>query len=87
MSLGVDDFLRSQIEPLKLKIAAQMKASADLSSGAIQSYELESGQTRQKVTQANIGTLEAAITSNMNLLTSLEARLCGAGVIRVVPSF
>lgn len=87
MSLGVDDFLKAQIEPLKLKIAAQMKASAELAAGTIQSYELESGQTRQKVTQANISTLEAAIASNLNLLTTLEARLCGTGVVRVVPSF
>lgn len=87
MSLGVDDFLAEQVEAIKAKITAQLAASAGLASGAIQSYELESGQTRQKVTKANIQTLEAAITSNMNLLTTLEARLCGSGVTRVVPSF
>lgn len=87
MSLGVDEFFRAQVEPLKLKVVAQMKASADLAAGAIQSYELESGQTRQKVTNANIDVLERAIASNMNLLATLEARLCGTGVTRVIPSW
>jgi hypothetical protein len=87
MSLGIDDFLRAQIEPLKARLAAYIQASADLSSGAIQSYELESGQTRQKVTMANIDLLEKAISANMNQLVTLEARLCGTGAIRVIPSF
>jgi hypothetical protein len=87
MSLGIDDFLLTQIEPLKARIAAYILASSELASGAIQSYELESGQTRQKVTKANIDLLEQAISAAMNQLTTLEARLCGSGTIRVIPSF
>jgi hypothetical protein len=87
MSLGIDDFLLTQIEPLKARIAAYILASSELASGAIQSYELESGQTRQKVTKANIDLLEQAISAAMNQLTTLEARLCGTGTIRVIPSF
>lgn len=87
MSLGVDDFLKEQVEGIKAKIVAYQAASLGLASGAISSYELESGQTRQKVTQANIATLENAISSLMNQLTTLEARLCGTGAVHYEPSW
>lgn len=87
MSLGVDDFFREQVEAIKAKIVAYNSAAAGLATGAIQSYELDTGQTRQKVTKANIATLENAVASLMNQLATLEARLCGSGVTRVVPSF
>lgn len=87
MSLGIDDFLREQVEVIKAKIVAYNGAVASLSAGAIQSYEIESGQTRQKVTRANIADLERVIASLMNQLTTLEARLCGSGVTHYVPSW
>lgn len=87
MSLGIDDFLREQVASIKAKIVAYNAALTDLESGMIQSYELDSGQSRQKVTLATKSTLEARIESLMNQLTTLEARLCGTGVVRVIPSF
>jgi hypothetical protein len=87
MSLGIDDFLLSRVEAIKAKIIAYGEAADGLESGSIQSYELETGQTRQKVTLANIKTLEDAITSLENKLVTLEARLCGTGAVRVVPSY
>ncbi len=87
MSLGIDDFLLEQVEPIKAKIIAYNAAIVGLASGAILSYEIETGQTRQKVTKNNIEVLEGAVTGLMNLLTTLEARLCGTGVVRIIPSF
>ena len=87
MSLGVDDFLRTQVDAIKAKIVAYNAALTDLASGAIQSYELETGQSRQKVTKATISTLEAVVASLMNQLTTLEARLCGNGATHYVPSW
>ncbi len=85
--LGIEDLLESQVAPLKAKLVEMIAASTGLATGAIQSYELETGQTRQKVTKANIATLESAISSLMNTLTTLEARLRGCGVSRYVPSW
>lgn len=85
--LGIDALLEAQVAPLKLKLAEMITASTGLVTGAIQSYELETGMTRQKVTKADIATLEAAISSLMNTLTTLEARLRGCGVSRFVPSW
>lgn len=87
MSLGIDDFLLEQVEPIKAKITAYNQAILDLATGAILSYELDTGQTRQKVTKNNIAVLEAAVGALMNTLTTLEARLCGSGATRVVPSW
>jgi hypothetical protein len=85
--LGIDDLLESQVAPLKAKLVAMIAASTGLATGAIQSYELETGMTRQKVTKVNLDVLEAAIDSLMNTLTTLEARLRGCGAVRIIPSF
>lgn len=85
--LGIDELLESQVAPLKAKLVAMIAASTGLATGAIQSYELETGQTRQKVTKVNLDVLEAAISSLMNTLTTLEARLRGSGAVRIIPSF
>lgn len=87
MSLGVEEFLESRVEALKTRIVAYEVAAAELASGAIQSYELETGQTRQKVTKTNIDALERAIAALYNQLTTLEARLCGTGSTHYVPSW
>jgi hypothetical protein len=85
--LGVDAFLEEQVAAIKAKIVAYTAASTGIASGAILSYEIETGQTRHKVTKANVATLESAISSLMNTLTTLEARLRGCGVVRSVPSW
>lgn len=85
--LGIDELLESQVAPLKAKLVAMIAASTGLATGAIQSYELETGQTRQKVTKVNLDVLEAAIDSLTNTLTTLEARLRGCGAVRIIPSF
>jgi hypothetical protein len=85
--LGIDELLEAQIAPLKVKLVEMIAASAGIASGAIQSYEIETGQTRQKVTKVNLDLLEAAIERLMNLLTTLEARLRGSGAVRMIPSW
>lgn len=87
MSLGIDDFLRSRVDVIKAKIVAYDLAIGQLQDGVIQSYEFDTGQTRQKVTKATISTLEDRVTSLMNQLTTLEARLCGSGATHYVPSW
>ena len=54
--------------------------------GGVFSYSLDTGQTRQTVTKQNIVSLQNARQSLLNELSTLEARVCGAGT-HVVPSF
>lgn len=87
MSLGVDDFLASRVAALKARIVAYEEAALGLASGVVQSYEIETGQTRQKVTKTNVDVLEKALAGLYNQLTTLEARLCGNGSTHYVPSW
>jgi hypothetical protein len=87
MSLGIDDFLLEQVAPIKAKITAYNAAITGLATGGILSYEIESGQTRHKVTRNNISVLEDAVSGLMNQLTTLEARLCGNGSVHYGPSW
>jgi hypothetical protein len=87
MSLGVDDVLRAQVDAIKAQIAAYNAAILAVTVGGISSYELETGQTRQKVTRQDVGRLQSAIDTLLNQLTTLEARLCGSGGVHYVPSW
>ena len=51
-----------------------------------QSYQLDTGQTRQMVTRANIASLRDMVASLENEITTLNARLCGGSVV-VTPGF
>jgi hypothetical protein len=75
-----DAFLEEQITATKALIVAYQAAVLSLGTGAVQSYQLDTGQTRQLVTKANLGSLRLSLDSLYNLLATLEARLCGAGV-------
>jgi hypothetical protein len=85
--LGIDDVLRAQVEAIKAQIVAYNGAILAFAAGGIQSYTLESGQTRQQVTRADLSRIQGAIDSLMNQLTTLEARLCGSGATHYVPSW
>jgi hypothetical protein len=67
-------------------IVAYDAAILALSTGAVQSYSLDTGQTRQTVTKQNITSLRDTRQSLLNELATLEARVCGAGV-HLVPNF
>lgn len=78
-------WLEARIAKTKLMIEAYEDAILALSTGA-QSYSLDTGQTRQTVTQANLGSMRSTLDALENRLTTLEARLNGAAVI-VRPGF
>ena len=79
-------FLTQQIATTEAAIVAAEAAADGIVAGTIASYELDTGQTRQKVTKVNIGTLNAYIGSLYNRLSTLCARRDGAGVT-VEPAF
>lgn len=80
-----NDWLIARIEKTKTLIEAYEDAMVALSTGA-QSYSLDTGQTRQTVTKANLSEMRNAVLILENRLATLEARLEGAG-LQAVPGF
>lgn len=83
----ITDFFRERIEATKAQIVALEEAALALSTGAIQSYTLNTNQSQQTVTKANIATLYNQIEKLLNRLAVLDARLNGAGRLRVIPAW
>lgn len=73
-------FLNERITATKAQIVAYEDALTAFGASNIQSYELDTGQDRQRVTRADIASLDRTVDSLYNRLASLEARLNGASV-------
>lgn len=82
-----NDFLQARIDSLKLRIVAYEDAMLAISSGAIQEYKLDTGQTETVVKKANLKTLQDIIDAMMNQLSILCVRLNGGGTVTVVPAW
>lgn len=80
------EWIEARIEATKAAIVAHEEALVALASGA-QSYVLDTGQTRQQVTKANIGSLRLALEALENRLSYYEIKLCGGGSIIGRPGF
>jgi hypothetical protein len=80
-------FWLDRIEKTKQLIIAWEDAELALSAGGVQSYTLDTGQTRQTVTKADLGTIRNTIDGLMNRLVTLEARINGSGVVNVRPAW
>jgi len=83
MSTSVNSFLQGRIDVIMAKITALDNAMLALSSGAIQHYSLDTGQSRTIVTKTRIDRIQAVINSLMNQLVTLNARLTGCGTSAV----
>lgn len=85
MSCDDSTFIKERIERTKELILVYEEAIAVLSSGA-QSYSLDTGQTRQSVTKAQMSQLKNMLEYLENRLTTLQARL-GCARVHVKPGF
>lgn len=74
-------FIQARIDATKLQIIAFENASLQLAENEIQSYTMDTGQTRQVVTRLELGALERAIDGLYNRCATLEARLNGGAVL------
>lgn len=74
-------FLTARIEKVKAIIIAYQDAILAISSGAVQSYTIDTGQTRQTVTKMDLDKLDKILQTQLNLLATLNARLNGGVVI------
>lgn len=72
-------WLEDRITKTKALIEAYEDAILALSSGA-QTYSLNTGQTQQSVTKAQLGSLDLTLQRLENRLAVLEARREGGGV-------
>jgi hypothetical protein len=69
---------QARIDATKALIIAYENALTALASGA-QSYSLDTGQTRQTVTKANVTSLKMTLGALENRYETLKARMCGGG--------
>lgn len=81
------EFLQQRIAALELAIVAYEDAILQLSTGAVLTYSLDTGQTKQSVTKVDVIRMQAQLPAMYNMLTILETRLTGSGVVRVVPAW
>ena len=77
-------FIRARIAAVEAQIVAYEAAVLSLGSG-VQSYELDTGQTRQRVTKVDLLRLVHLIDSLLNRRATLRALLNG-GSTHVVPN-
>lgn len=79
-------FIQARIDATKAQIIAYEDAAAALASG-VQSYTLDTGQTRQTVTKLDMRGLQLTIDQLYNRCATLEARLNGSGAVTVRPAW
>lgn len=79
-----DTFWSDQLAAAKAAVAAYNAAILALATGA-QSYTLDTGQTKQTVMKADIGSLRVTRDALLNEVATLELRICGNGSTHVIP--
>jgi hypothetical protein len=78
-------FWEQQLADTKAAVAAHNAALIAIASGA-QSYQLDTGQTRQLVTKANLASIRDTLNELLVLVETLETRLYGRRA-HVVPGW
>lgn len=79
-------WIAERIAKTEALIVAYEDAITTLGTGGVQSYTLDTGQTRQTVTRANLAELKLMLESLENRRATLKARLEGA-CTRVIPGW
>lgn len=79
-------WIEERITKTKALIVAYEDALLALAGGA-QMYSLDTGQTRQTVTKANVASMKTILTELEERLSLLQGRLRGTNVIHVIPRF
>lgn len=74
-------FLQERINAIKLQIVALETAFTQIIAGTITTYEIDTGQTKTKVTKMNISKIEDLIDTLMERCVRYETRLNGGGTI------
>jgi len=80
-------FIQDRITATKAQIVAYEDAALALGTGGVQSYTLDTGQSRQTVTKLDLDMIQKTIDSLYNRCATLEARLNGSGTLIGGPSW
>lgn len=81
-------FLIERIAKTKLIIEAYEDAILALTgAGAVESYTLDTGQSRQTVTRSNLKDINDTLDGLYNRLCTMQARLTGGGVLIARPAW
>jgi len=80
-------FVQARIDATKLAIVAYEDANLALATGGVQSYTLDTGQSKQSVTKLDIEWINRQIDTLYNRLCTLEARLNGGNVVIARPAW
>lgn len=81
-----DTFWPERLTAARASVISYEVAIEAVKSGA-QSYRLSTSQTDMSVTKTSLALLQEGLEREMNRVATLEARLCGDGVGRVVPGW
>lgn len=71
------EFLKQRIKKAKEQILLLDDAITMIITGAVESYTLDTGETRQTVTRANLATYQRQLMEMENRLATLQQRLDG----------
>lgn len=82
-----DTFIQDRITAIEALIVAYEAASLALATGGVQSYTLDTGQSKQTVTKLDLGRLQETLDGLYNQRAVLTARLNGGGTIIGRPAF
>ncbi len=81
-------FIQARIDATKLQIVAYEDAALAFATNQnIQTYELDTGQTRQRVTRADLASIQNTIDKLYNRCATLQTRLDGSGTAIMRPGF
>ena len=85
---GVIDkaWIEARIAATKAAIVAYEGAILAVGTTGVQSYRLDTGQTAQTVTKADIGSMRIMLANMENRLSMLELKLCPVGTYQGRPS-
>lgn len=86
MSAIDSDFIDARITQTKAMIVAYEDAILAVGTNGIQEYTLDTGQTRQSVTKADLAQLRLVLRELEERLARWSARKCGTGV-RIIPAY
>jgi hypothetical protein len=81
------DEIQARIDATKLLIVAYEDAMLAIGTGGVESYTLDTGQSRQTVTKFDIDKLNKILDSLYNRCITLELRLNGGGQHIARPGF
>ncbi len=80
-------FFQQQLTAAQAQLTALNEAQLAVVSGAVESYQLDTGQSVTRVTKANIGVMNRMIDVLMNRVATLEARCNGGQVLITRPGW